>query len=124
MNGNSILQLLWMAILLTVPALGAESTQPLKDTFDGPGWRFYTEAPIRYEPVVDRDRTYVAAVHLAEGRLVQLADEAMRTVDLTRDGRWGIGRDGSKYVSDWKPAYADYYRVDTRTGEYVGRAKD
>jgi dipeptidyl aminopeptidase/acylaminoacyl peptidase len=67
----------------------------------------------------DRDRTYVAAVRLAEGRLVQLADEAMRTVDLTRDGRWGMGRDETKYVSDWKPAYADYYRVDTRTGERV-----
>ena len=65
----------------------------------------------------DRDRTYVAAVHLAEGRMVPLADEKMRTVDLTRNGRWGIGRDESAYVSDWKPALADYFRIDTRTGE-------
>ena len=65
----------------------------------------------------DRDRTYVAAVHLAEGRMVPLADERMRTADLTRSGRWGIGRDESPYISDWKPALADYYRVDTRTGE-------
>jgi dipeptidyl aminopeptidase/acylaminoacyl peptidase len=65
----------------------------------------------------DRDRTYVAAVHLAEGRMIPLADEKMRTVDLTRNGRWGIGRDDSAYISDWKPNVADYYRIDTRTGE-------
>jgi dipeptidyl aminopeptidase/acylaminoacyl peptidase len=65
----------------------------------------------------DRERTRVAAVHLAQSRLVPLADSAMRTVELTRDGRWGIGRDDTKYLSDWKPEYADYFRVDTRTGE-------
>ncbi len=69
------------------------------------------------EAARDRERTYLAAVHLDESRLVPLADERMRTVDLTRDGRWGIGRDDRNYVSDWKPAYADYYRVDTRSGE-------
>jgi dipeptidyl aminopeptidase/acylaminoacyl peptidase len=67
----------------------------------------------------DRDRTYVAAVHLEEERLVPLADARMRTVDLTRDGRWGIGRDDRDYVSDWKPSRADYYRVDVETGERV-----
>jgi hypothetical protein len=65
----------------------------------------------------DRDRTYVAAVHLAEKRLVQLADEDMSSVLLTRDGRWGMGRDADAYVSDWRPDHADWYRVDTRTGE-------
>ncbi|MCK5650425.1 MAG: hypothetical protein KAJ42_03565, partial [Gemmatimonadetes bacterium] len=65
----------------------------------------------------DRNRTYVAAVHLEEGRLVVLADERMRTVDVTRDGHWGIGRDDRDYISDWRPSLSDYYRVDTRTGE-------
>ncbi len=65
----------------------------------------------------DRDRTYLAAVHLDDGRMVPLADEKMRTVELTRDGRWGMGRDESDFISDWKPSLADYYRVDTRTGE-------
>jgi dipeptidyl aminopeptidase/acylaminoacyl peptidase len=65
----------------------------------------------------DRDRTYVAAVRLAEDRMVPLADQSMRTVELTRSGRWGIGRDDSAYVHDWKPNLADYYRIDTRTGE-------
>jgi len=67
----------------------------------------------------DQNRTYVAAVHLTDGQLVQLADEDMRTVDLTRDGRWGIGRDATDYVSDWQPRIGDHYRVDTRSGERV-----
>ncbi len=65
----------------------------------------------------DRDRTYLAAVHLAEGRMVPLADERMRSVELTRSGRWAMGQDDSAYISDWKPILANYYRVDTRTGE-------
>lgn len=67
----------------------------------------------------DRNRTYLAAVHLEEGRLVVLADERMRTVDVTRNGRWGIGRDDRDYISDRTPNFADYYRVDTRTGERI-----
>jgi dipeptidyl aminopeptidase/acylaminoacyl peptidase len=65
----------------------------------------------------DRSRTYVAALHVDEGRLVHLADERMRTVEITADGRWGIGRDDRSYVSDWRPRVADYHRIDTRTGE-------
>ncbi|HUF49766.1 MAG TPA: prolyl oligopeptidase family serine peptidase [Longimicrobiales bacterium] len=65
----------------------------------------------------DRNRTYTAAFELETRRLVRLADAAMMTVQLTRDGRWGIGRDERGYVHDWKPQLADYYRVDARTGE-------
>jgi dipeptidyl aminopeptidase/acylaminoacyl peptidase len=67
----------------------------------------------------DRDRTYLAAVHLEETRLIPLADEKMRTVTLTRDGRWGMGQDDTEFISDWKPRLANYYRVDTRTGERI-----
>ena len=67
----------------------------------------------------DRNRTYAAAVHLDDGRFVHLADDRMRTVDVTPNGRWAIGRDDRDYVSDWEPRLADYYRVDTRTGERV-----
>jgi hypothetical protein len=65
----------------------------------------------------DRERSYMAAVHLDDGRMVQLADTLMRSVSLTRDGRWGIGEDPTSYLSDWKPSYADLYRLDTRTGD-------
>ncbi len=64
----------------------------------------------------DRNRTSVAAVHLDDARLVHLADEQMLTVEITEDGEWGIGRDDRAYVSDWKPDYADYYRIDTESG--------
>ena len=67
----------------------------------------------------DRNRTHVAGVNLERGTVVPLTDEAMRTVEITRDGRWAIGRDETGYVSDWRPDLADFYRVDTRTGSRV-----
>lgn len=65
----------------------------------------------------DRNRTFVASIGVGEDRLVHLADDRMRSVQITPDGRWGIGRDDRDYVSDWRPSIADWYRVDTRTGE-------
>lgn len=67
----------------------------------------------------DLDRTYVAAVRFSDDRLVHLADERMRSVQITPDGRWGIGYDDTDYVSDWKPRYLDIFRVDTHSGERV-----
>ena len=67
----------------------------------------------------DGNRTYVAAVNLERGVVVPLTDEHMRTVEITRDGRWAIGRDETEYVSDWRPDLADFYRLDTRTGDRV-----
>ena len=51
--------------------------------------------------------------------MVPLTDVSMRTAEITRDGRWAIGRDETEYVSDWQPDLANYYRLDTRTGERV-----
>ncbi len=65
----------------------------------------------------DRNRTYVASVLLDEKRVVPLADTLMQTVQITKDGRWGIGQDDHSYIDDWKPQLADYYRVSTGTGE-------
>ncbi|MDC0160664.1 prolyl oligopeptidase family serine peptidase [Gemmatimonadales bacterium] len=67
----------------------------------------------------DQSQTYSAALHLQEGMLVHLADEQMRDIQITKDGRWGIGRDAQAYVSDWKPDYADYHRIDTGTGDRI-----
>jgi len=64
----------------------------------------------------DRDRTWRAVFHLESGDVVQLADSVIRSVDVTRDGRWAIGADRTPYISDWKPRYADYVRIDTETG--------
>jgi dipeptidyl aminopeptidase/acylaminoacyl peptidase len=67
----------------------------------------------------DRNRTHSAAVDLASGSLIRLGDETLASVQFTRDGRWGIGRDERGFVHDWEPARATYYRIDTRTGERV-----
>jgi dipeptidyl aminopeptidase/acylaminoacyl peptidase len=71
----------------------------------------------------DKNRTYVATALLAEKKIVPLADPRMQTVQITRDGMWGIGRDGEDYVDDWKQQLSDYYRVNTTTGERVSVLK-
>ncbi|MFO7769329.1 MAG: prolyl oligopeptidase family serine peptidase [bacterium] len=65
----------------------------------------------------EKRRTYRSVYLLEEERFVRLADEEMRGIQLTRDGRWGIGSDETPYVSDWKLPRADYFRVDVTTGE-------
>jgi len=41
----------------------------------------------------------------------------MREVEISLDGRWAVGRDPRAYVSDYKRPAADFYRVNTTTGE-------
>jgi dipeptidyl aminopeptidase/acylaminoacyl peptidase len=65
----------------------------------------------------DRNRTFTAAVLLAQKKVVPLADERMERVQVTRDGGWAIGQDDKDYVDDWKPQLADFYRVNTTTGD-------
>lgn len=75
----------------------------------------------------DRNRTWLAAAWLGrdgahrggEGapRLVPLDEGRLRVVDTSDDGRVAVARDDSAYISDWKPDLADWYTVDTRTGE-------
>lgn len=65
----------------------------------------------------DRNRTWQVAAHLSSGRLTPLDDDRRTTAAVTPDGAWSIGRDDGDYISDWKPSYADWSRIDTRTGE-------
>ncbi len=68
----------------------------------------------------DRNFAYVSVLNLAgdgPGTFVRLADENMRTISPTRDGRWAVGRDNRPYVSDWRQRRDDYYRLDVATGE-------
>ena len=64
----------------------------------------------------DRNFTHKAAFLLDEERVVQLTDETMRRITLSRDGRWAVGEDERAYVSDWKEPRADFYRVNTNSG--------
>jgi dipeptidyl aminopeptidase/acylaminoacyl peptidase len=65
----------------------------------------------------DRQFTFLSAVSLASDRFISLADSAMRTVTLSRDGRLGVGRDDRAYISDWEESRADYFLVDPEAGE-------
>jgi len=65
----------------------------------------------------DRNFTYRAVYNISDDRFVQLSDSGMRNIALTRDGNWGIGNNDRPYISDWEESRADYYRVNTRTGE-------
>ena len=67
----------------------------------------------------DRRATYRAAVDATSGRLTVLADESMPTVTVTDDGKWAIGRLDKPYrlQVSWSGGQADYYRIDTATGE-------
>jgi len=65
----------------------------------------------------DQNFTYRAAYLLNVNKFVRLTDENMRTIQLTRNEAWGVGREDRAYVSDWQETKADYYRVNMTTGE-------
>ncbi len=65
----------------------------------------------------DKNFTYMGVLNLNSKKFFKLTDKKMRTISLSRDGKWGVGRDKSKYWSDWKDDMADLYRVKTETGE-------
>ena len=65
-----------------------------------------------------RHATFPAVVSLATGKLVQLGNDAMRTVVPTADAKTAIGRDDSAYRGEvaWGANRSDLYRVDVATG--------
>lgn len=67
----------------------------------------------------DKNFTYRAVFDLKNQKYFRLADEKMRTIYSTRDGKWSIGVDNKPYISDWKPRLGDYYRLNNATGEKI-----
>jgi dipeptidyl aminopeptidase/acylaminoacyl peptidase len=65
----------------------------------------------------DRNFTYRQAFDVAAKKYVSLTDSTMRDIQISTDGRWGVGRDIRPYISDYKPPAADFYRVNMATGE-------
>ena len=65
----------------------------------------------------DRNFTYRSVYNWKDKKFLQLTDEKMRTISISENAKWGIGQDEKAYISDWKEAQADYYRVNTRTNE-------
>lgn len=65
----------------------------------------------------DRNFTYRSIYNWKDKNFLQLTDKKMRTISLSENAKWGIGRDDTAYISDWKESQADYYRVNTHTNE-------
>ena len=72
----------------------------------------------------DRNFTFRQAFDVSAKRFVKLTDDTMRDLDIAPDGKWAVGRDTRAYLADQKklPA-ADFYRVNTATGERTLIAK-
>lgn len=68
----------------------------------------------------ERNFTFRQAFDVAARRFVKLADETMKDLDVGPDGKWAVGRDARAYLRDQtKLPAADFYRVNTTTGERV-----
>ncbi len=83
--------------------------------------RIQSEQMIRAE--ADRNLNYREAFDVSAGKYITLADTTMRELEVADDGRWAIGRDVRGYISDYKRPAADFYRVNTSTGERTLIAK-
>ncbi len=72
----------------------------------------------------ERNFTFRQVFDVSARRFVRLTDETMRDLDVAPDGKWAVGRDQRAYLADQKkePA-ADFYRVNTATGERTLIAK-
>jgi dipeptidyl aminopeptidase/acylaminoacyl peptidase len=69
----------------------------------------------------DKTRTYRAVYHIAEKKLVQLADRTMSEIVVSEDGRWALGGDDREYrsASEYDERHLDSYLVNTLTGQRI-----
>ncbi|MEX2177857.1 MAG: prolyl oligopeptidase family serine peptidase [Gemmatimonadaceae bacterium] len=67
----------------------------------------------------ERNFTFRQAFDVAVpgGRFIALSDSTLRDLEVAPDGRWAVGRDARTYVVDHGLQRADFYRVNTMTGE-------
>ena len=79
----------------------------------------YVQPMQKVRAAQDRVRTYRAVYHIADHKLVQLADASLPTVQPADNGKLAIGSDDRKYRSmvDYDGTYADLYLVDTLTNQ-------
>jgi dipeptidyl aminopeptidase/acylaminoacyl peptidase len=65
----------------------------------------------------ERNFTFRQVFDVPGKKFVRLTDSTMRDLQVGADGVWALGIDTREYTSDYEPARADYYRVNTMTGE-------
>jgi len=103
-----------------VPATDTVTVEASDSTSDVDVWRtadLYIQSVQMGRAQRDRSLTYQQAFDLGRNAYVALSDSTLRDLEISQDGRWAVGRDERPYISDWKPSAADFYRVNTATGE-------
>ena len=85
-------------------------------------WRDPYLQPMQLRRLEDEQkRTYDAVVHLRNGTVVQLADEAMPELELGDRGDADVALGSTdvpyRHLISWDGRYADYFLVDVQTGE-------
>lgn len=67
----------------------------------------------------DSKQTWAAVWHRATGRMTQLADGAVQSVQVPEGSPAGLGADRARYATEttWDGRYEDVYLVDVATGE-------
>ncbi|MDZ4797935.1 MAG: prolyl oligopeptidase family serine peptidase [Bryobacteraceae bacterium] len=103
-------------------AAGMAAAVPVEDQAQADLWRWNDDLVQPMQKVragQDRSRTYRGVYHIAEKKLIQLADPSLTTVNPSDDGRWAIGNDDRKYraMVDYDGNYSDLVLVDTLTGQ-------
>ncbi len=85
-------------------------------------WRWnddYIQPMQKVRAARERSRSYTAVLHLATKQFVQLGGPEMQTLIPSDSGSYAVGVDDRPYrrMVDYDGNYADYYQVNTTTGE-------
>ncbi|MEO7085325.1 MAG: prolyl oligopeptidase family serine peptidase, partial [Gemmatimonadaceae bacterium] len=102
------------------PRRDSTSTTPVEPVGNVDVWHWkdaYIQPVQMVRAQQDRNRTFTAAVILAQKKVVPLADTNMDRLQVGKDGNWAVGQDDKAFIDDWKPQLNDIYRVNANTGE-------
>ncbi len=112
--------LVYLGIMPQTPAPDTARRRSTDSIADVDVWRTQDER-IQSQQIMqanqERNRTFRQAFDVRAQRFIALADSSMRDLELPITGTWAVGRDPRSYISDYKSSAADFYRVNTRTGE-------
>lgn len=84
-------------------------------------WHFrdpYLQTMQKVRAAAERNRSYLAVIHLDRRRLVQLGTPEVPEVRLTDDETWALGESDLPYrqLVSWDGSYSDYYLVNLWDG--------
>ncbi len=110
------------------PAKDEAADTPAEDRVSVDLWHWkddYIQPMQKVRAETDKNRSYRAVWHVADKRLVQLADQSMPEVTPSEDGLWAVGGDDREYRSmrEYDESYIDTWLIDTVSGSRKLAAK-